>query len=327
MQLFSKQDIQEVYNCFRNKTIESVAQGKEVYVGSKEQEAIADSINELNRILSYLPGFSSIRVIPVIKTEYGRVIELKLVTKMKLYGEKKLEYFEIDVSKEHTEYTETINKFVKFRNITDNINKHILEIQLKNGANALVRYGWGYSEYCGVKDWDYDNIVFQASKSSIDSIVALKEDYRELITDNIYCGNTIVEMVNKFNGLEMHKQCNMKMNGTLLENLTKPLLNMSDVVQIIRKNRNREGNQVIKCHTHINEAVGKFLVVHDWSVDYKNRTIDITIRDKKAYDIENDKFIQDNDTFNRISKFVQMPECSAPIIFGDKNISSYIGGV
>lgn len=322
-------NIREALSHLEDTIIKQYADGERVFLTDSKLEYVRSKILDTNDYLRYVPGFETLKTSAFIRTEYSEVKDIKFCLVFKVNGFKtqkcNLSIPKIGFENLAEWLTGKCNDFIESESILLNLNSSIKKSQRVTGSECDVEYIGDYIRRDGVSlvDWGYRKLVFRVG---MNLVLRVREylAYQELdFSSSSYYAGTIKDVLVRFNEFSLHKKMGAKLEGNVKQLLCSSQMSMNDAIRNIMKNRLRKGTQEIKTCTYINE-LGEYIVLCNWAVDYKKRTIDISIIGNKIFDLSRNELCCQGDIYERIKARVQLPEERSPIIFGDMTVEEFI---
>ena len=202
------------------------------------------------------------------------------------------------------------------------VNKILANI-FDTGENYVkLNYIWGNSEYCKVSYWDYDNLVIELSRSSVKKLSneiesgekSFELSMRQMLDDNIGYSD-IIQTMNSVKNTKFVKEMGIAFESdSIEEEFTRMMLSREDTLSFC-KSYNKSKNLEISNVEVINQ-LGRFLVQATWNINFKNKDVEIRLKDDKAIDLEDMTIITNYNICSRIEQSLKLSEQEKSLIFG-----------
>lgn len=222
-----------------------------------------------------------------------------------------------------TRLTQFINNIIEGNKAVSALNGVIGSIQNEYGTQLIIKYVWGDEKYCSVKDWDYDRVDIELSKSAVKQLIELHEHNKiEEAVKKDRWDKTIVQYIEGFSSINIHKEIDAVLNTSVpADALCYNMIDKSMIPRVVKAtietNKNKEetnGTQSIKTLNIINE-LGQFAVICVYEIDYSKHTITSEIPDRKVYDLEGDRVITDINIVDRIDTRMKLSKELISVLF------------
>ena len=195
---------------------------------------------------------------------------------------------------------------------------HILNDKIKdfiskstNSYNIEIQWGFGNSYSIGY--WDYEKAVIRISKKSLIKLVSdyhngentFRNMMESAIDKNILSSN-IIEFIDNFNNSKLSTFLNDTIQTDDIDTLlSKNMMTKKDVIDLIASNKDYRATQNITV-LYIVRQLGHFVVLQNWKVDYKNKSIITNILGDRVLDIDYKSVITNDSICSRIEHILDL---------------------